>query len=140
MSASAVYVFVQTNRFRADDPQHSGGTMVPLPDASDDTRDLSAAALYGLKRIFRSGHTYKKCGIMLMELSLKAARQQTLFDNDQARAKSAQVMAVMDTIKRTWGRGTLRSAAIGNVQSWRTRSEMRSPRYTTAWDELPVAS
>lgn len=139
-AASAVYVFVQTNRFRADDPQYSGGMVIPLADASDDTRELSAAALNGLKRLYRSGYAYKKCGIMLMELSAKAERQQTLFDNDEARAKSARVMAVMDAINRTWGRGTLRSAAIGNLQSWRMRAEMRSPRYTTSWDELPVAS
>ena len=139
-TASAVYVFVQTNRFRADDPQYSGGTVIPLRDATDDTRELNAAALCALKRLFRPGYAYKKCGIMLMELSAKAHRQQTLFDDDQARAKSARVMAAMDSINRTWGRGTLRSAAIGNSQSWAMRSEKRSPRYTTAWDELPVAS
>ena len=138
--AGAVYVFIQTNRFRADDRQYSGGTVMPLRDATDDTRDLSTAALCALKRLYRPGYAYKKCGIMLMELSVKAQRQQTLFDDDQAREKSARVMAVMDTINRTWGRGTLRSAAIGNSQSWGMRADMRSPRYTTAWDELPVAS
>ena len=29
-AASAVYVFVQTNRFREDDSQYSGGTVIPL--------------------------------------------------------------------------------------------------------------
>ena len=139
-AAGAVYVFIQTNRFRVDDRQYSGGTVIPLRDASDDTRDLNAAAMSALKRLYRPGYAYKRCGIMLMELSVKAQRQLTLFDDDQDRAKSARVMAVMDTINRTWGRGTLRSAAIGNSRSWGMRSEMRSPRYTTAWDELPVAS
>ena len=139
-AASSVYVFVQTNRFRSDNPQYSGRTGIALTDASDDTRELRAAALNGLKRLYRSGYAYKKCGIMLMDLSAKAERQKTLFDYDEARAKSARVMAVMDTVNRKWGRGSLRGAAIGNVQSWRMRADTRSPRYTTAWDELPVAS
>ena len=139
-AASSVYVFVQTNRFRADDPQYSGGTVIPLRDATDDTRELTTAALCALARLYRPGYSYKKCGVMLMDLSVTVERQQTFFDDDHARAKSAQVMAVMDRINRTWGRGTLRSAAIGNSQSWRMRADMRSPRYTTSWDELPVAS
>ena len=139
-AATAAYVFVQTNRFRVDDRQYSGGTVVPLLDASDDTRDINAAALCALKRLYRAGYSYKKCGVMLMGLTGKAQRQQTMFDDDQGRAKSARLMAVMDTINRTWGRGTLRCAVIGNSQSWGMRSDMRSPRYTTSWDELPVAS
>ena len=74
-AASAVYVFVQTNRFRVDDRQYCGGTVVPLLDASDDTRDINAAALCALKRLYRAGYSYKKCGVMLMGLTGKAQRQ-----------------------------------------------------------------
>lgn len=87
-----------------------------------------------LSEFGRTGNVTNQIGF-----ALRAISDATLFDDDQARVKSARVMAVMDTINRTWGRGTLRSAAIGNSQSWGMRSEMRSPRYTTAWDELPVA-
>jgi DNA polymerase V len=33
----------------------------------------------------------------------------------------------------------LRSGAAGISQRWAMRSENRSPRYTTNWQELPVA-
>jgi DNA polymerase V len=138
--ASAVYVFVQTNRFRLSDPQYNGGVVVPLPDVSDDTRTLTTAALTGLRHIFRQGYDYKKCGVMLMELTVKAQRQETLFDDVAARDRAAKTMAVMDSINRVWGRGTLRSGAAGNSKLWAMRSENRSPRYTTQWEELPVAS
>lgn len=82
----------------------------------------------------------KKCGVMLMELTVKAQRQETLFDDVAARDRAAKTMAVMDSINRVWGRGTLRSGAAGNSKRWAMRSENRSPRYTTQWDELPVAS
>jgi DNA polymerase V len=137
--AGAVYVFVQTNRFRQSDLQYDGGVVVPLPDVSDDTRSLTTAALTGLRHIFRKGYQYKKCGVMLMELTVKAQRQETLFDDVEARERAAKTMAVMDSINRVWGRGTLRSGAAGGSKRWAMRSENRSPRYTTQWDELPVA-
>ena len=137
--AGAVYVFVQTNRFKSAEPQYNAGVVVPLADVSDDSRTLTASALNGLRHIYRSGFCYKKCGVMLMELTVKAQRQETLFDDPAARDKAAKAMAVMDAINRTWGRGTLRSAAAGTSSKWAMRSDNRSPRYTTQWEELPVA-
>ena len=136
--AGAIYVFIQTNRFRDSDPQYNGGMVVPLADVSDDTRTLTAAALHGLRRIFREGYAYKKCGVMLMELQDKRIRQETLFDDPQARARSARVMLALDAVNGVWGRGTLRTAASGITQRWAMRSENRSPRYTTHWRDLPV--
>ena len=135
----AVHVFVQTNRFRESDRQYNGAVVVPLSDVSDDTPTLTASALAGLRRIYRAGYAYKKCGVMLMQISAKAVRQETLFDDIAARSKSAQAMKVMDEINRNWGRGTLRTASSGINKRWAMRSENRSPRYTTQWAELPVA-
>ena len=107
---------------------------------SDDTRSLTTAALIGLRHIFRKGYQYKKCGVMLMELTVKAQRQETLFDDVAARERASKTMAVMDSINRVWGRGTLRSGAAGGSKRWAMRSENRSPRYTTQWEELPIAT
>jgi DNA polymerase V len=138
--AGAVYVFVQTNRFRDNDPQYNASVVVPVADATDDTMALTATALSGLKHIYRNGYAYKKCGVMLMELGAKANRQETLFDDLDARTKSAKAMAVMDKLNLAYGRGTIRVGAAGVTQRWAMRSENRSPRYTTNWKELPVAS
>ncbi|HRK37290.1 MAG TPA: Y-family DNA polymerase [Burkholderiaceae bacterium] len=137
--AGAVYVFIQTNRFRETDAQYNPGVVVPLEDASDDNRAFTKAATKGLRHIYRPGFAYKKCGVMLMELSAKQQRQETLFDDPAARAKSAKLMAAVDAVNRVWGRGTLRTGTTGITKRWAMRSENRSPRYTTQWDELPVA-
>lgn len=113
--------------------------VVPLEDVSDNTCVLTTAAIKGLKHIYRPGVAYKKCGVMLMELSAKQQRQETLFDDPAARAKSAKLMVAMDAVNRVWGRGTLRTGAAGIAKRWAMRSVNRSPRYTTQWDELPVA-
>ncbi len=136
--AGAIHVFVETNRFRVDDEQYHGGVVVPLPEVTDDTMTLTNAALAGLRHIYRAGFAFKKCGIMLMELSSTANRQETLFDDAPARLRSAKTMAVLDAINKEWGQGTLRSGAAGVTKRWAMRSENRSPRYTTQWDELPV--
>ena len=138
--AAAVYVFVQTNRFRASDRQYSAGLLVPLADASDDTLALNRAAQLGLQKIYRAGYRYKKVGVMLMLLSDKARRQETLFDDPGALARSVRLMAAMDQLNRTYGRGTLRPAVGGTTQRWAMLCDKRSLRYTTRWDELPVAS
>ena len=46
-------------------------------------------------------------------------------------------MAAMDAVNDVYGRDTVRSAASGTKKRWVMRSENRSPRYTTRWDELP---
>ena len=138
--AAAVYVFVQTNRFRESDRQYSAGLLVPLADASDDTLALNRAAQLGLQKIYRAGYRYKKVGVMLMLLSDKARRQETLFDDPGALARSVRLMAAMDQLNRTYGRGTLRPAVGGTTQLWAMLCDKRSLHYTTRWDELPVAS
>lgn len=138
--AGSVYVFIQTNRFKESDAQYNASTIVPLKDVSDDTCVLTAAALQGLRSIFRPSFKYKKCGVMLMQLEQKGNRQETLFDQPELREKSERAMKALDLINQTWGRGTLRTAATGFTQKWAMRSGNRTPRYTTSWHELPLAT
>ncbi|TVO53072.1 Y-family DNA polymerase [Denitromonas halophila] len=135
---AAVHVFVQCNRFRPEEPQNNTGTTVALVAPSDDTLALTAAALHGLRSIYRPGFRYKKTGIMLTLLSDKGVQQGSLFDAPVEHARSAAVMSAMDQVNRLYGRGMLRTGASGTQQRWSMRSENRSPRFTTRWDELPV--
>jgi DNA polymerase V len=137
--AAAVQVYIQTNRCKESDLQYSEGLVVPLPDPTDDTRLLTSAAILGLGLIFKPGYQYKKAGIMLTLISDKVKRQQTLFDDPLQRAQSAKLMAAMDAINAEFGRNTVRAGATGTEKRWAMRSENRSPRFTTRWDELPIA-
>lgn len=128
----AVYVFLETNRFKEADPQYCKGITVPLANPSDDTLILVKAARRGLELIYKAGFRYKKAGTMLTLLSDKAHSQGSLFA-----PISRGLMEVMDRINGTMGRDTLKSAATGRNHSWAMRADYRSPRYTTSWDELP---
>ena len=136
--AGAIYVFVQTNRFREDQKQYNAGLVMSLPEATNDTLALTKYALRVLKRLYRPDYIYKKCGIMLMDLS-EQMHQQTSLIASAIDPRSIQKMQALDAINERFGRGMIRSAACGTSKRWAMRSEARSPRYTTQWDELPVA-
>ncbi|MCA9229705.1 MAG: Y-family DNA polymerase [Caldilineales bacterium] len=134
--AGMIQVYVRTNPHKENAPQYSKGLTIPLPDPSDDTLYLTRVALWGLRRVYRSGFAYQKAGVVLMNLTDAANQQASLFG---AHRNNDRVMAVMDCVNAIWGRGTLRSAATGISKSWAMRRERMSPRYTTEWDQLPVA-
>lgn len=136
--AAAIQVFAHSNPFKPDEPQYGASRLVPLADPTDDTRTLLAAAFVGLKAIFRPNIAYKKSGVVLIGISSKAIRQQTLFDDETSRARSERLMGVMDRANRDFGRGTLGIAAAGMAPRWTMRANNRSPRYTTRWTELPI--
>ena len=135
----AVNVFVQTNRFRTDDLQYSNGQTLPIIVPTDDTRVLAGAALHGLERIYLEGFRYKKAGVQLMNISPRGTLQGVLFDEARPRESGVKVMAALDALNQRFGRDSVMLASAGLVPRWAMRSENRTPRYTTRWDELPRA-
>lgn len=136
----ALQVFVMTNVFREADPQYSNGIVIPLSNPSCNTLELAAAALYGLKRIYKSGYSYKKTGVILLDLSPRTQRQASLFSQLDEEAKhSDALMSVLDDINARFGRDTLSVAAIGTQKQWKARAENKTLCYTTRWSELPKA-
>ncbi len=134
-AAGAIYVFVQTNEFKPNEPQYNRGVTVPLAIPSGDTIALTRSALRGLKAIFRTGFAYKKAGIMLVELE-PADRVATDLFEEGNREKSAALMRVLDAANAKFGRGTLRVCAEGVSQAWTMKRLRKSPNYTTDWNDL----
>lgn len=135
----AIHVFILTNRFREDQPQYSNGITVPLTDPTDDNRLLAGAALAGLSHIYKTGYQYKKAGIMLLNLVPKhSQRQASLFEPVRPAESSNKIMQTLDSLNSRYGRDTLHLASAGLAHRWATKSERKSPRYTTNWLELPV--
>ena len=129
-----------TNVFRETDPQYSNGIVTPLTLPTNDTMRLVAAALYGLKRIYKAGYAFKKCGVILMDLSAQHQRQASLFAQvDDVARHSDTLMATLDSINARYGRDTLTIAAAGTQKAWAAWAEKKTPSYTTRWTELPKA-
>ncbi len=133
--AGAIQVFIRTNPFKSEHPQHQRALTVPLPAPSGDTRTLTRAALWGLRRLFKPGYAYQKAGVMLMDLRAAGVAQGRLFDDMPADRPA--LMQVIDRANAQWGRGTLRLASEGMTKPWQMRRERMSPAYTTRWEDLP---
>lgn len=135
----AITVFIQTNPFKQNEPQHHQSITIPLADPSDNTVTLTNAALKGLQQIYQSGFRYKKAGVILNLIADKPTIQPSLFEDMESKGKSADLMQAMDAINSRFGNAVIRLAASGTKQEWQMRSSNKSPNYTTQWDELPIA-
>lgn len=148
--ASCLSVFLQTSPFKPHEPQHHPMITLKLDAPSQDTLEMTQAALRGLERIYRSGFRYQKAGVMLGEIIPKGPLQTSLFDSDATRTtsrlKREQLLTTMDQINSGLGRGTIWTASQGMtiLEQSRTRWQMNrkhlSPAFTTRWDELPHAN
>lgn len=138
-TASGIMVFARTNRFVPGQPQYSGSEYVPVHPATMHTPTLVKAAFRALDRVWRDGYSYQKCGVMLTGLEPAGGRWLSLLElPPNHRPDHVPLMRAVDDINTRWGRDTVLFAASGIERPWRMRRAMRSPRYTTAWPELPI--
>jgi len=142
--ATHLEIFLQTNRFRKEDPQYhpSIGMTLPTPNAS--TSELIATARELLQSIYRPGYRYKKIGVMLAHLVSEEEYQPSLFT---APVKGKiDIDKIVDEINRRLGdpkNPLVTRASMGTANSgtkWRMKAERHSPNYTTNWNELPVVT
>jgi DNA polymerase V len=141
--ATRLEVFVQTNRFKKEEPQYSRGIAITLDRPTSSSAELMTIARGLLRQIYRPGYRYKKTGVQLVNLVAEDEYQPSLFD--QPKAGRIDVDKIVDEINRRMGdpknpvitrasQGTERSG-----KSWKMKSERHSPHYTTDWKQLPVA-
>ena len=139
--ASAVLVFLKTNRFRPELPQYNPSIVVPLLSTTDDSRLIIHAAQKGLQSIYKKGFLFMKSGVMLLDLKAKDDYcQSDLFIPDISEIqKSEQLMKTMDYINQKMGKNTIHLGGIRQTAAWQIKRDMLSQRYTTRWEELPFA-
>lgn len=130
-----IRVAIRTGMFNPEEAKFAKGIVCELPYPSDDTRLIVRAALQGLEAIFRPGHAYAKAEIMLLDLRQQGEFTDDLFAEVQP-AAAEKVMSVLDEINGRWGRGTLRPARVPTTPGWGMKQELKSPSYTTRWDQL----
>lgn len=143
LATARVGVFIQTDRHAAVE-QYAASWSIRLTSPSNDSRLICKCAAWCLRNVFQRRHRYKKAGVMLFDLCRQSVRQRSLFEEHDHDTVN-RLMATMDAINRTHGRGSIRLAStspfnLSPCRTWHLRSEHRSPRYTTRWDELPIVS
>jgi len=135
--ASDLMVFFETSRFSG--PQYFPSAVVNLPRDTNFTPDIISATKAGIRKIFRKGYRYRKGGVMLMGLSPAGNRQYDLL-SDRTESKQETLMKTLDGLNKRYGANSVFYAATGIKREWQMMRKLKSPHYSTNWDELPVAS
>jgi DNA polymerase V len=111
------------------------GSHVILPLATSCTNELIKPAIALAERLYEKGKVYKKAGVILSGIVPDSSIQASLFDPPTS-AKGRLLMSMIDNINFSMRNDVLKFAAGGTKRDWKMRQELRSPRYTTRWDEL----
>ncbi|EMF8446257.1 Y-family DNA polymerase [Salmonella enterica subsp. enterica serovar Muenchen] len=133
-----IAAFVKTSPFAVNEPYYGNLASEKLLIPTQDTRDIIAAAVRALDRIWVDGHRYAKAGCMLNDFTPTGVSQLNLFDEVQPRERSEQLMQVLDGINHS-GLGKVWFAGRGIALKWQMKRELLSPAYTTRWADIPSA-
>ncbi|HJV18614.1 MAG TPA: Y-family DNA polymerase [Sediminibacterium sp.] len=141
-AAAVISVFIvpkeppQTGRFRHGP---SVSAYVHLPQASSSTNELIKPALEMAGQIFEPGTLYKKAGVILSNIVPDSSVQGNLF-TDPKPGKNRMLMSTIDNVNFSMRNDVVKFAASGTTRNWKMRQELRSPRYTTRWEEICIVN
>lgn len=108
---------------------------IKLPIATSFTQELIKPALELVERLFEPGRTYKKAGVMLSGIVPDHSVQGNLFKKPEEN-NHRLLMDTIDNVNFAMRDDILKFASSGTTRNWKMRQELRSPRYTTRWEEL----
>ncbi len=130
-------MYVKTNRFKEGFYQES--QVINLPEAVNDDAKLIKACGNALEKIFKPNLLYKKAGVMALQLMPDDHQQYNLFAEDKISSPQTEELSkAIDKLNEKYGTGTVHQAACGNQLTWKDRKELKSPSYTTNWNELSI--
>jgi DNA polymerase V len=121
-----------------EDGNPAGDDAVARIAPTNDTPALARTARGLVGRLFVEGRAYRKAGVVLGSMQSADSAQADFFDDGRAE-RSRRLLRTVDGLNASLGPGTLRYGGESVSSAWTPLSERRSPRWTTAWDELPRA-
>ena len=125
--------FIHTNPFKPG-PQYFGEAGVTFSSGTNDVMKIIEGAHTILDEIYKPGYGYKKGGVLLNHIVPKNECQMDLFNEDPS--DNEHLNKVLDLINKKYGPHTIKSAACGIQQEWKTIHAYISRHYTTDWNEM----
>lgn len=138
--AQAICVFIRTNRFSSRDDQYSNSIIIPFEQPTNYTGIILQTARKALDKLYKPQYQYHKAGIILLDIMPKTNIQLNMLIPQEKTQKTVLINSI-DQINIKLGNNLVRFAAqgIGREEPWQLRSNLRSPRFTTNWLEIPIA-
>ena len=131
-------VFIETDPFEKIEDQHYALKTIALNEPTNLTGILIKYATFCLRKIFKPGFAYRRAGVMFTQLIPEHQIQKSIFDKSNPE-KLKKVQQAMDHINAITSRNKVQFACQGIEKKWTTKRDQLSKRFTTAFDEFPVA-
>ena len=106
-----------------------------LDNPSNLTPDMIKAVVAIGKTLYEEGEVYKKAGVIVSDFVPDNALQTNLFIAP-ADARRKKLMNVIDNMNAAFRNDVVKFGTSSTQKNWKMRSEKRSKRFTTRWDEL----
>jgi DNA polymerase V len=135
LAANAVTVFISTDRFKPQPEYYSKSQTYCSIYPSDIDYELQKWTLFCLDKIFKKGFHYRKAGVILSGLVSAEELPERIFD-EKKWERFRSMMKAADEVNKKFGRDTLRLGLPSSENIWRGKSEWRSNRYTTRFNEI----
>lgn len=132
-----ITTFIRSNRFNTKVKQIYASRSLELIHPTDDTRIIIKSANRILEKIYANGYQYAKAGILLSDFTDSYGYQMSLFDKKRDDKSASKLMETIDYINLM----EIAKVGFGNQgyrNTWKMKREIKSQRYTTKIDEIPM--
>ncbi len=132
-----ITVFIRSNKFNKRVKQIYVSKHINLIHPTSDSRIIVKSANQILDRIYRAGYQYSKAGVLLSDFVNNFGYQVSFFDKIADTASSERLMETVDQIKLR----EIAKIGFGNLgfkNTWKMKRQMKSKRYTTNINEIPL--
>lgn len=137
--ARKIGVFTMTNRHKPGFRKWSRELTLTTP--SNDSGEIISELVKQLGEFYNPGQAYHRLGVFLYDFVPEGALQIDLLGTVDTRGhdKAKARMLALDAINSRMGKGKIYYAAEDLSKTWQPKHIIRSPRYVSQWDELPIA-
>ena len=133
-SCTTILIFIHTNNYHKEQAQYHKSILVKLPFPTNSSIEITQFATNGLKRIFKKGFSYKKAGVIVMDIVPTSEIQLSIFANSDP--KHEKLMQAIDATNKKLGQQKIKLASQSLDKTWKMKQEKLSPNYTTQLNEI----
>ena len=130
---TSLLVFIRSDPFKNRE-QYNNSCVVNLDNASNSSITISKQAIYGLRKIFKPGISYKKAGVLVLGLKPKENHQLNIFQPNIVKHDS--LMKAIDVINYRHGSNRIKLANQDLNRVWKMKQKNLSPRFTTVLEDI----
>ncbi len=131
-------LFLTTSRFKPGYKVWRTELHFEIPTA--DSGQLMQALVAAMNELYQPHQQYHRAGVWLHDFVPDSIFQVDVFGaiDVAAETRSLERMRALDAVNYRYGRGTLRFAAEELARKWQPKRRLRSPHYTSEWNDLPT--